>query len=94
MDDNQSHEGSKPTKTASLKDMDKTTDVESTRDVLDGETARVIDTQSERALCRKLDFRLLPVLATMVCKVPSDKDLGPPPSWCRFYVSTTDPGRL
>ena len=79
MDGNQPHDGSKPMTTASLKDMDKITDVESTRDVLDGETARVIDTQSERALCRKLDFRLLPVLATMVRKFPSGRALVPPP---------------
>ena len=79
MDDNQPRDGSQPMKTASLKDMDKITDVESTRDVLDGETARVIDTQSERALCRKLDFRLLPVLATMVRKFPSGQALVLPP---------------
>lgn len=43
-------------------------DAESARggDVDIGETARVVDTQAERALCRKFDFRLLPVLAVMV----------------------------
>jgi hypothetical protein len=30
------------------------------------ETAQVIDGAAERALCRKFDFRLLPVLAVMV----------------------------
>lgn len=29
------------------------------------ETARVIDHEAERALCRKFDFRLLPILAFM-----------------------------
>lgn len=29
------------------------------------ETARVLDHKAERALCRKFDFRLLPVLAVM-----------------------------
>ncbi len=32
-----------------------------------GETARIVDHAAERALCRKFDFRLLPVLALM-CK--------------------------
>ncbi len=32
------------------------------------ETARVLDHAAERALCRKFDFRLLPVLAVM-CKI-------------------------
>ena len=41
---------------------------EQTRD--DYETARVIDHQAERALCRKFDVRLMPVLAIM-CKPPS-----------------------
>lgn len=47
---------------------DKIADAESNRDgdVDIGETARVVDTQAERALCRKFDFRLLPVLAVMV----------------------------
>lgn len=48
---------------------DKLGDAESARgggDVDIGETARVVDTQAERALCRKFDFRLLPVLAVMV----------------------------
>ncbi|KAK7911194.1 permease of the major facilitator superfamily [Apiospora marii] len=42
-------------------------DAESARggDVDIGETARVVDAQAERALCRKFDFRLLPVLAVM-----------------------------
>ena len=31
----------------------------------EGETARIIDHQAERALCRKFDLRLLPVLAVM-----------------------------
>ncbi|KAK8110214.1 uncharacterized protein PG998_006671 [Apiospora kogelbergensis] len=47
---------------------DKAHDAESARvggDVDIGETARVVDTQAERALCRKFDFRLLPVLAVM-----------------------------
>lgn len=29
------------------------------------ETARVLDHEAERALCRKFDFRLLPILAFM-----------------------------
>ena len=37
------------------------------RQSLDGETARVVDHQAERALCRKFDARLMPVLAIM-CK--------------------------
>lgn len=42
-------------------------DVEShTGVVLSDETAHVIDVAAERALCRKFDFRLLPVLAVMV----------------------------
>jgi hypothetical protein len=45
-----------------------TNDVESTKAVL-GETARVLDHEAERALCRKFDFRLLPVLALM-CRRP------------------------
>lgn len=32
------------------------------------DTARVVDHKAERALCRKFDFRLLPVLAIM-CKL-------------------------
>jgi hypothetical protein len=32
------------------------------------ETARVVDHKAERALCRKFDYRLLPVLALM-CKI-------------------------
>jgi hypothetical protein len=41
-----------------------TNDVESTKAAL-GETARIVDHEAERALCRKFDFRLLPVLALM-----------------------------
>jgi hypothetical protein len=33
----------------------------------EGDTARVIDHQAERKLCRKFDVRILPVLAVM-CK--------------------------
>ncbi|KAI0377576.1 putative MFS transporter [Hypomontagnella monticulosa] len=40
-------------------------DVESTHVVLPDETAAVIDSTAERALCRKFDLRLLPVLAIM-----------------------------
>jgi len=36
------------------------------------DTARVVDHKAERALCRKFDFRLLPVLAIM-CKKPFSK---------------------
>ncbi|KAI1848589.1 hypothetical protein JX266_005448 [Neoarthrinium moseri] len=39
--------------------------VESNREVYSEETAQVIDPVAERALCRKFDFRLLPVLAVM-----------------------------
>jgi hypothetical protein len=45
-----------------------------TEDVL-GETAHVIDSAAERALCRKFDLRLLPILAVMVrlfAPLPSD----------------------
>lgn len=45
-----------------------TNDIESTKAAL-GETARVLDHSAERALCRKFDFRLLPVLAVM-CRRP------------------------
>lgn len=42
-------------------------DVESNHVVLSEEnTAAVIDSAAEKALCRKFDFRLLPVLAIMV----------------------------
>jgi len=39
-------------------------DPESRRDVT-AETAYVVDHHAERALCRKFDYRLLPVLAVM-----------------------------
>ncbi|KAH8882622.1 MFS general substrate transporter [Thozetella sp. PMI_491] len=39
--------------------------VESAQSGVAGETARVLDHTAERALCRKFDFRLLPVLAVM-----------------------------
>ncbi|KAI0438254.1 major facilitator superfamily domain-containing protein [Xylaria telfairii] len=42
-----------------------TDDVESIHENAAGETAHIIDTAAERALCRKFDFRLLPVLALM-----------------------------
>ncbi|GAW21182.1 hypothetical protein ANO14919_107000 [Xylariales sp. No.14919] len=42
-------------------------DAENSREDVAGETALVIDSAAERALCRKFDFRLLPVLAIMVC---------------------------
>lgn len=41
-----------------------TNDVESTKEALAG-TARVVDHHAEQALCRKFDYRLLPVLAIM-----------------------------
>ncbi|RYC56835.1 hypothetical protein CHU98_g9379 [Xylaria longipes] len=44
-----------------------TDDVESVHENVAGETAHIIDPAAERALCRKFDFRLLPVLAIMVC---------------------------
>ncbi|KAI0006318.1 putative MFS transporter [Xylariaceae sp. FL0662B] len=37
----------------------------SSHDVIPGETVHVIDVAAERALCRKFDLRLLPVLAVM-----------------------------
>ncbi|KAI1192835.1 major facilitator superfamily domain-containing protein [Nemania serpens] len=40
-------------------------DVDSVRETVAGETAHVIDRAAERALCRKFDFRLLPMLAIM-----------------------------
>ncbi|KAI8950631.1 major facilitator superfamily transporter [Xylaria longipes] len=42
-----------------------TDDVESVHENVAGETAHIIDPAAERALCRKFDFRLLPVLAIM-----------------------------
>ncbi|KAI8623774.1 major facilitator superfamily transporter [Xylariaceae sp. FL1651] len=42
-----------------------TDDIESNPEDLSGETAQVVDSAAERALCRKFDFRLLPVLAIM-----------------------------
>lgn len=46
-------------------------DVDSVRETVAGETAHVIDRAAERALCRKFDFRLLPMLAIMVCLIIS-----------------------
>jgi hypothetical protein len=48
-------------------------DVESTagKAAVTEETARVVDHHAEQALCRKFDYRLLPVLALM-CNFPSD----------------------
>lgn len=40
--------------------------VESAGHGFNEETAQVIDRTAEKALCRKFDFRLLPVLAIMV----------------------------
>ena len=53
----------------------KTVDVETSRDpssmgVIEG-VVRVVDHQAERALCRKFDFRLLPLLAFMCREFPS-----------------------
>lgn len=45
-----------------------TNDIESSKAL--GETARVVDHRAEQALCRKFDYRLLPVLAIM-CRNPS-----------------------
>lgn len=59
-------------KEAALYDNDNAQDIESssgTGEILD-ETARVVDHKAERALCRKFDFRILPVLAIM-CKSSS-----------------------
>ena len=57
----------------------KTVDVETSRDpsvgVIEG-VVRVVDHQAERALCRKFDFRLLPLLAFMCREFPSVF------SWC------------
>lgn len=36
------------------------------------ETARVVDHEAERALCRKFDFRLLPILAFMCMSISSE----------------------
>lgn len=41
-------------------------DADSIHETMVGETAHVIDRAAERALCRKFDFRLLPMLAIMV----------------------------
>lgn len=41
-------------------------DVESQKDASIEQTAHVVDAIAERALCRKFDLRLLPVLAVMV----------------------------
>ncbi|KAI1328921.1 major facilitator superfamily domain-containing protein [Xylariaceae sp. FL0255] len=40
-------------------------EIESNTDNVAGETAHVVDSSAERALCRKFDFRILPVLALM-----------------------------
>jgi hypothetical protein len=40
--------------------------VESNTIAFNDETAQVVDTHAEKKLCRKFDFRLLPVLAIMV----------------------------
>ncbi|KAI0466194.1 major facilitator superfamily domain-containing protein [Xylaria cf. heliscus] len=50
---------------ASCDNKKSTADVESIHENVVGETAHIIDTAAERALCRKFDFRLLPVLALM-----------------------------
>ena len=39
------------------------------------ETVRVVDHIAERALCRKFDFRILPVLSIM-CKCPPFRSTG------------------
>lgn len=54
-------------KDVARRDKKSTDDVESTREDIAEDTVRVIDSAAERALCRKFDFRLLPVLALMVC---------------------------
>ncbi|KAI1109336.1 MFS transporter [Nemania sp. NC0429] len=43
----------------------KTADDASIRETMAGETAHIVDAAAERALCRKFDFRLLPLLAIM-----------------------------
>ena len=48
-----------------------TNDVESAKIAL-GETARVVDHEAEKSLCRKFDYRLLPVLALM-CRLKTVK---------------------
>ena len=48
-----------------------TNDIESTKPALE-ETARVVDHQAEESLCRKFDYRLLPVLALM-CRLKTVK---------------------
>ncbi|KAI0108863.1 major facilitator superfamily domain-containing protein [Nemania sp. FL0031] len=40
-------------------------DAESSRENVAEETAHIVDAAAERALCRKFDFRLLPILAVM-----------------------------
>ncbi|KAI1131874.1 major facilitator superfamily domain-containing protein [Nemania abortiva] len=40
-------------------------DAESSRENIAEETAHIVDAAAERALCRKFDFRLLPILAVM-----------------------------
>lgn len=61
-----------PAETPKTVDVD--VDVETNRDpsmgVIEG-VVRVVDHQAERALCRKFDFRLLPMLAFMCRESPS-----------------------
>jgi hypothetical protein len=47
-----------------------TDDTESNDENISAETPHIIDSKAERALCRKFDFRLLPVLAVMVRLIP------------------------
>lgn len=52
----------------------KAVDVETSRDSYLGVgegVVRVVNHQAERALCRKFDFRLLPLLAFMCRGIPS-----------------------
>lgn len=76
--------GSNPAHPSSLEDTGKTAEVDavdnanklqgygSTPGVVD-EVTRVVDHKAERRLCRRFDFRLLPVLAIM-CMIRSRRE--------------------
>jgi hypothetical protein len=49
------------------------TKMDSNTVAINDETAHIVDKDAERKLCRKFDFRLLPVLAIMVCFVAIGK---------------------
>ena len=59
-----------PAETPKTVDVDVETNRDPSMGVIEG-VVRVVDHQAERALCRKFDFRLLPILAFMCRESPS-----------------------